>query len=92
MVLVMTSGNLSDEPIAYQDQEAMERLKTIADCFLLHNRPIYIRCDDSVVRVFEGEAYPIRRARVTCPGRLSFVSRERAPPLRLAHMLRIPLP
>ena len=67
MILVMTSGNLSDEPIAYKDEEAMNRLKNIADYFLTHNRPIYIRCDDSVVRVFEGKLYPIRRARGYVP-------------------------
>jgi hydrogenase maturation protein HypF len=47
---VMTSGNVSDEPIAYEDEEAMERLKDIADIFLAHDRPIHMRTDDSVVR------------------------------------------
>ncbi|MEP6904057.1 MAG: carbamoyltransferase HypF, partial [Actinomycetota bacterium] len=51
--LVMTSGNISDEPICYQDSEANERLKNIADYYLLHNRRIHIRTDDSVVRVME---------------------------------------
>ncbi|MCK4591641.1 MAG: carbamoyltransferase HypF, partial [Candidatus Latescibacteria bacterium] len=50
-VLVMTSGNISDEPIAYENKEAMSRLRNIADYFLLHNRDIYIRCDDSVTRI-----------------------------------------
>jgi hydrogenase maturation protein HypF len=49
--LVLTSGNVSDEPIAYQDGDALERLSTIADRFLLHDRPIVTRTDDSVVRV-----------------------------------------
>jgi len=67
MILVMTSGNLSDEPISYQDLEAKKRLKRIADFFLTHNRRIHIRCDDSVVRVFEKDIYPLRRARGYVP-------------------------
>ena len=48
--LVLTSGNVSDEPIAYRDEDALERLKDIADVFLIHDRPIETRTDDSVVR------------------------------------------
>jgi hydrogenase maturation protein HypF len=55
--LVMTSGNISDEPICYKDEEANERLKPIADYFLLHNRRIHIRTDDSVIRVSTVCAY-----------------------------------
>ncbi len=66
-VLVMTSGNLSDEPIATENQEARERLSDLADVFLFHNRPIHTRCDDLVVTVIKNEVYPVRRARGYAP-------------------------
>ncbi|MGH2718167.1 MAG: carbamoyltransferase HypF [Actinomycetota bacterium] len=66
-ILVMTSGNRSDEPIAYEDGDAAERLGSIAQVALTHNRPIHMRCDDSVTRVFRGEEYLIRRARGYAP-------------------------
>ncbi|MFN0087673.1 MAG: carbamoyltransferase HypF [Blastocatellia bacterium] len=66
-VLVMTSGNLSDEPIARENDEARERLAPLADAFLLHNRGIHAQCDDSVIRVFEGRELPIRRSRGYAP-------------------------
>ena len=65
--LVMTSGNRSDEPIAYQDDEALEKLAGIADLFLVHNRPIHVRCDDSVTRVVDGVELPLRRSRGYAP-------------------------
>ena len=65
--LVMTSGNRSDEPIAYRDDEAMEKLAGIADLFLVHNRPIHVRCDDSVTRVVDGVEQPLRRSRGYAP-------------------------
>ena len=65
--LVMTSGNVSEEPIAKDNAEAVRRLSSIADGFLLHNRDIYARYDDSVVRVVDGATRMIRRARGYCP-------------------------
>jgi hydrogenase maturation protein HypF len=65
--LVMTSGNRSDEPIAYQDDEALEKLAGIADWFLVHNRPIHVRCDDSVTHVVDGLELPVRRSRGYAP-------------------------
>jgi len=66
-VLVMTSGNVSDEPIAFKNEEAKERLHEIADYFLLHNREIHMRCDDSVIRTIRGRPYMIRRSRGYVP-------------------------
>jgi hydrogenase maturation protein HypF len=74
--LVMTSGNVSEEPIAYGNEEARERLAALADAFLLHDRDIHVRCDDSVVRVVDGSLQPLRRSRgyapfpVKLPGRV----------------------
>jgi len=65
--LVMTSGNQSDEPIAYRDAEARERLKDIADFFLMHDREIHTRSDDSVIRVFQGNPLFLRRSRGYVP-------------------------
>jgi len=65
--LIMTSGNITEEPIAMENEEAIERLKDIADSFLLHNRGIYSRYDDSVARVIFDEEIIIRRARGYAP-------------------------
>ena len=65
--LVMTSGNRSDEPIAYRDEDARERLAAIADLFLVHDRPIETRTDDSVVRVAAGRPQLLRRSRGYVP-------------------------
>ncbi len=65
--LVMTSANLSDTPIVYQNDEALERLRGIADGFLLHNRDIQTRCDDSLCWVLGGKEYFARRSRGYVP-------------------------
>ena len=72
--LVMTSGNVSDEPISYKNEEALRRLSKIADYFLFHNREIHMRCDDSVTRMFGGKPHILRRSRgyVPSPIKLSF--------------------
>lgn len=72
--LVMTSGNVSDEPIAYRDADALERLAPIADLFLAHDRPVHIRTDDSVVRSVaiggEQKTQQLRRSRGFVPASL----------------------
>ena len=65
--LVMTSGNLSEEPIARDNDEALRRLSGIADYFLVHNRDIYSRYDDSVAMVERGTSQLVRRARSYAP-------------------------
>ena len=65
--LVMTSANLSDEPIAYRDDDARERLAGIADLFLVHDRDIDARCEDSVARVIAGAPVLLRRSRGYVP-------------------------
>ncbi len=76
--LVMTSGNISEEPIAYKDDEALERLSGIADYFLIHNREIHMRCDDSVGAVLNNRQTMLRRARgyVPYPVKLNIHSPE----------------
>jgi len=69
--LLMTSGNRCDEPIAFRDEEAFEHLGQITDWFLVHDRPIHTRCDDSVVRVERQHLYPLRRSRGYAPAPLT---------------------
>jgi hydrogenase maturation protein HypF len=78
--VVLTSGNISDEPIAYQDNDARQRLTGIADAYLTHDRAIHMRTDDSVVRVFRGAELPVRRSRGYAPE-----------PLTLAHPVPRPI-
>ncbi|MDQ6686620.1 MAG: carbamoyltransferase HypF, partial [Actinomycetota bacterium] len=66
-LLVMTSGNLSDEPLCYTNEDACERLAGIADMILMHDREIAVPCDDSVVAVWEESEIPIRRSRGFAP-------------------------
>jgi hydrogenase maturation protein HypF len=65
--IVLTSGNVSDEPIVYRDDEARETLKGIADAFVTHDRAIHVRTDDSVARAFRGRPMLLRRSRGYVP-------------------------
>ena len=65
--LVMTSGNLSEEPIAIDNADAFDRLRDIADYFLIHDRDIYLRSDDSVIRVVDNKQRFLRRSRGYVP-------------------------
>jgi hydrogenase maturation protein HypF len=80
--LVMTSGNMSDEPIAYRDDDALERLGAIADVFLVHDRPIETRTDDSVVRSVRGRQLMLRRSRGYVPEPLTLPIAAAQPPGR----------
>ncbi len=70
LALVMTSGNRSDEPIAYRDEEALARLAPLVDAFLLHDRAIHVRCDDSVLRPGPAAPQLLRRSRGYVPAPL----------------------
>ena len=73
-VFVMTSANLSDEPIVYRDEEVFSHLKEIADYKLVHNRLINTRVDDSVVRIFKDKPILIRRSRGFAPAPINLGS------------------
>jgi hydrogenase maturation protein HypF len=79
--LVMTSGNVSDEPIAYENDDALDRLRGIADAFLVHDRSIETRTDDSVVRVRRGRTTFLRRSRGYVPASISLPGTGTAAPL-----------
>jgi hydrogenase maturation protein HypF len=88
MPLVMTSGNQSDEPIAFEDDDARKRLAGIADAFLTNDRPIHIRCDDSVTRLVAGAELPLRRSRGEAPQPLPLPGPCRRPTLALGGQLK----
>ena len=67
MPLVMTSGNVSDEPIAYTEEDALNRLAAVCDYFITGERGIHMRNDDSVIRLIRGRDYPVRRSRGFVP-------------------------
>jgi len=77
--LVMTSGNLSEEPICIDNDDAFERLSEIADYFLIHNRDIYLRSDDSIVRETAGDVRFIRRSRGYVP--VPVFLKQKVPPI-----------
>jgi hydrogenase maturation protein HypF len=79
--VVLTSGNVSDEPIAFTDADALERLGGIADAFLIHDRAIHIRTDDSVVRAMDGRPAIVRRSRGYVPEPLAVPGEFRRPVL-----------
>ena len=86
--LVMTSGNISDEPIAHQDDDAIARLGPLVDGVLQHNRPIHIRCDDSVVRVTPTRLQVLRRSRGFAPEPLTMPFVGRRPVLAVGAELK----
>ena len=79
--LVLTSGNVSDEPIAFRDDDALRRLGPLADAVLLHDRPIHTRTDDSVARVVRGRPALLRRSRGLVPSSEALPVACRAPVL-----------
>ena len=85
--LVMTSGNISEEPIAIGNEEAVERLRGIADYFLVHDREILLRADDSVLRVAGGRGRQVRRSRGYVPAPV-FLKEELPPVLAVGGELK----
>lgn len=86
--LVMTSGNQSDEPLVYVNDDAFMRLGPIADLFLLHDRDIVTRCDDSVARVIAGSPTVLRRSRGYVPRPIRLLRPVEAPTLACGALLK----
>jgi len=86
--LVMTSGNLSEEPLAYRNDDALARLAGIADLFLFHDREIDTRCDDSVARVIAGAPVVVRRSRGYVPRGIAAGERFQEPVLACGALLK----
>jgi hydrogenase maturation protein HypF len=86
--LVMTSGNVSDEPLAYRNDEALTRLGGFVDLFLMHDRDIDTRCDDSVARVIAGHPVVFRRSRGYTPRPLRVPFRFARPTLAVGALLK----
>ena len=86
--LVLTSGNASDEPIAFDDADALLRLGAIADAFLVHDRVIRTRVDDSVVKVVSGRVLPLRRSRGYVPAPITLTRTTEQPILACGAALK----
>jgi hydrogenase maturation protein HypF len=86
--IVLTSGNVSDEPIAFKDDDAVRRLGAVADFFLTHDRAIRSRCDDSVARIVAGGPVFHRRSRGFAPASLDLPFRVSAPVLALGGAMK----
>ena len=86
--LVLTSGNASDEPIAFDDADAADRLADIADAFLVHDRAIRTRVDDSVCKVVRGRVLPVRRSRGYVPSPIAMPQESPQPVLACGSALK----
>lgn len=86
--LVLTSANRSEEPLAFDDGEALVRLRTIADAFLTHDRAIRVRCDDSVTRIVAGRPRVLRRSRGYAPSPIALPVPAARPILALGGHLK----
>lgn len=86
--LVMTSGNVSDEPIVYTNDEAVRRLGPLADLLLVHDREIVTRCDDSVTRIIDGAPAILRRSRGYVPRPIRLADKVRRPILACGALLK----